>query len=664
MSEPARFARRQDGGPKPRPDASAFALVLWLVPGFAAAGAPPSSVIPYSGQSQVNTTASGDQQRPAVSPLPGGGWVVAWWEVDSGVEVVRCRVVSRGGQPTGLEVSLDEGLAYGPPAVARLDDGRSIVVWRVVVGSDTGVRGRFLTAAGAATGGILPLQAVGAGLINPTVDVASAAGGGFVATWTNSTSVSIRRFDAAGTPLAAAQAADTLGGPFKDNPRIARLVGSGGHVVVWESTLSAGGDAGSLSVQWRRLEPSGAWVGIEQQANSYIMGNQMRPDVAPTPDGGFAILWSSNPDAPRAPDGEPIGDGIDLRRFRSAGTPRGAEVTISTNGSPPAHDPVLAAGRDGDLVASWVEDDMIVARRLGASSAIGSVFQVDDYFLASNPAYPAVAVDDEGDLAIAWQSVDSPGNDTSGLSVQVRTFTAGRVAHWRFEEGSGELAFDDAGLYPDDATLAGDGIQWSWGRPGSMAIAFAGLGYEGWADVSPSSDLDIADRGLTLTAWLYLESAPSDLFEPFASIYDAAQDNYVLYVDRDNQELRFKVTDSNGTTERPGIPEAMVPLYRWFHVAGVYRADIAAAEIYLDGELVDFHPNAGFGDPVRSTPAQIAAMGRDGEIARYYFDGRIEEIEVWRRGLSQEEIRMVRGGYLFGDGFERGSTLGWSNEVP
>ena len=67
---------------------------------------------------------------------------------------------------------------------------------------------------------------------------------------------------------------------------------------------------------------------------------------------------------------------------------------------------------------------------------------------------------------------------------------------------------------------------------------------------------------------------------------------------------------------------------------------------------------------MRSTPAQVAALGRDGVSDRYYFDGRIDEIEVWRRALSQDEIRLFLGPRIYGDGFERGSTLGWSTVVP
>ena len=102
---------------------------------------------------------------------------------------------------------------------------------------------------------------------------------------------------------------------------------------------------------------------------------------------------------------------------------------------------------------------------------------------------------------------------------------------------------------------------------------------------------------------------------------------------------------------------------RWFHVAGVYRGE-GAASIYLDGVLADTHVNSDLNGPVRSSPVQVAAIGRDGVNDRYYFDGRIDDLEVWRRGLFDDEITLARGPWLFGDGFERGDTLDWSSSLP
>ena len=80
--------------------------------------------------------------------------------------------------------------------------------------------------------------------------------------------------------------------------------------------------------------------------------------------------------------------------------------------------------------------------------------------------------------------------------------------------------------------------------------------------------------------------------EAFAGIFDSDQDSYVLYLDKANNELRFKVTDLDGTAERPGIAAADLDSTRWHHIAGVYDGATGKAFIYMDGVLKDTHVNA------------------------------------------------------------------------
>ena len=645
-----------------------------LAGGPLVAGGDPPSALPMGDKVQVNHIFTvDDQDAPAIAPLGDGGWFVVWRDRSDTNDRLRSRRLDRAGQPIGSELLVVwSPLGIGHPEVARLDDGRSIVVWPESLPNLTdsrlggqGVRGSFVNLDGMAYGSILEIRDGESPL--EELDVASAPGGGFVVTWVESATVWIRTFDSQGAALGEAVAASTLGASVQ-SPRIARLEGGRGHVVVWASGASSGGDTSGESVQWRRLEATGAFAGPQLQANSFTSGNQWYPDVASSSDGGFAVIWHSLPAAPvRVPEGEPIGDGIDLRFFAADGSPRGLETTISFAPGYVVEKPALVRGPDGDLTATWVlTSSSLKARRILDRHGLGQEVWIEGSYYSGWADAPAIAVDAEGDFAVAWQTNGgSDGGDDDGASVQARSFTIGRVGHWRCEEGAGTEAFDVAGIHADDALLTGDGIEWSWGRPGRGAVTFAGVApLLGWAEIPPSIDLDITGALVTLTAWLYLETPPSALAEPFASIYDAAQDNYVFYLDRDNAELRFKVTDADGTAERPGIPEALLPLHRWFHVAGVYRGDAEAAEIYLDGTLVDTHLNAALGEPVRSVPPQVAALGRDGEVDRYYFDGRIDEIEVWRRALTQNEIRFFRGPFLYGDGFERGSTLGWSSVVP
>jgi hypothetical protein len=94
--------------------------------------------------------------------------------------------------------------------------------------------------------------------------------------------------------------------------------------------------------------------------------------------------------------------------------------------------------------------------------------------------------------------------------------------------------------------------------------------------------------------------------------------------------------------------QEVVPLRRWIHVAGVYRADKDMA-LYLDGALVAFHPIQGRIQYARNSECRIgmvAAPGKPSDIHRtwgtvpafYGIDGIVDEIKVFDRALSEMEI--------------------------
>jgi hypothetical protein len=631
-----------------------------------AGGSPVPSALPWSAQRQVNVETAGHQERPDVVARDGGGWTAVWEDAESG------RIVARNLARDGTPESAERTVVSGPvrdPAIARLDDGRLVVAWLsepppLSLGLTNGIQARLLSSAGLPTGAVFDVAPL---TVPPwNVDAAADDGGGFVVAWGTggARDIGLRRFDANATPLEAPRDANTLDGE-QIWVRICRLAGGRGHLLVWASDTSNGNDASDWSVQWRRLDAAGLFDGPEAQANAVVLGTQYLPDVAPTPDGGFALVWESIP-GPGADDGpDPLGlvDGIALRIFDREGVATVAEQTVSAAGGGQAVLPSIETGARGDLFLSWTTGGTEITGLRHApwpQGAFGGEFQVDDFADSQVPVFVRLAADERGDYALVWQAQgDSPGGDDDGRSVQMRPMTPGRVAAWGFEEGSGPLAEDAAGLVADDAVLgAGDPV-WSWGPPGLGALEFLGAGF---ANVSPSVDLALSDPGVTIAAWIYLETPPSALPEAFASIYDAVEDNYVLYLDRNEAELRFKVTLANGATARPGIAEGDLPLRQWIHVAGVYAGD-GAARIFLDGVERDVHPAANLVGPVRSVPAQVAALGRNGVGASGYFDGRVDALSVWRRGLTPAEIVLLRGPLLFADGFERGDVLSWSTVV-
>ena len=157
------------------------------------------------------------------------------------------------------------------------------------------------------------------------------------------------------------------------------------------------------------------------------------------------------------------------------------------------------------------------------------------------------------------------------------------------------------------------------------AIGFDGV--DDYVQFESSPSFDIKTDAVTVALWTKLVHLPTELPDPYGPLFDSDGDQYVIYGDRGNSELRFKVATSSGA-ERPGIPNGDLVKGEWIHIAGVY--DGTNAMIYLNGEMKDSHPLSG---TVKSN--QVATLGRNGDS---YFEGSMDQVEVYRIALSQAEI--------------------------
>jgi hypothetical protein len=240
---------------------------------------------------------------------------------------------------------------------------------------------------------------------------------------------------------------------------------------------------------------------------------------------------------------------------------------------------------------------------------------------------------------------------------------SGLLNYWRLNEGFGSVANDTgpSGTVADNGTLRGNPT-WVNG------IFNAGLEFSGAAPaqdvlIPNSADMNIGGaNAVTLSTWVKLGVLPgAAMTNNFASIFDAANDGYVMYLDKTNQELRFKTTDNNGvsTGAHPGIPASLLNTTDWFHVMGVYDGSQGAVKIYLNGNLVDTGSMPTVVQTVRS--GQITGMGAEPTAAAgnpasatTLFPGRIADVAVWNRPLGGAEAQ-----YLYNSG--TGNAVGASN---
>ncbi|MCH7558844.1 MAG: discoidin domain-containing protein [Planctomycetes bacterium] len=208
------------------------------------------------------------------------------------------------------------------------------------------------------------------------------------------------------------------------------------------------------------------------------------------------------------------------------------------------------------------------------------------------------------------------------------------VGWWRFDEGSGTIVKDSSGN-GNDGTITN--ATWETGKHGSA------LGFNGSAYVDlPAEAWSTIERQATFTFWAYGDPAA----QPQANfIFGAFQDPAIngsrvmsAHVPWSNGDVYF---DTGGTTadgydriQKTATAEEYAG--SWQHWALVKDADAGEQKIYLNGVL--WHSVTGMTKPMTGVTA--FTVGAKPSIENYYF-GMMDDIRLYNRALSQEEIEQA-----------------------
>jgi len=313
------------------------------------------------------------------------------------------------------------------------------------------------------------------------------------------------------------------------------------------------------------------------------------------------------------------------------------QATTAPDLRPPQVTAVRAYGRPDHLVISFNERVDGESARAAANYQIGPGVTVHSARLALDSLSVMLTITplaDKSNYTLTITGVKdqaihpNPIIEPLPVPFTYMPYRPGLVAAWDFDQEDGNNLPDHSGNANHGALQ--NGIAWSGGRTGN------GLLFDGVDDyilVPASSSLDINTQGITLSLWTWMAYAPNDLPGAYGPLYDSESDTYVLYEDKGIHELRFKVT-TTVSAERPGIRGSELSAGEWVHLVGLY--DGANAMIYLNGELKDTHPLTG---TVKA--GQIATIGKTGGA---YFRGRIDDIQIYNRALSAEEILFLYDG--------------------
>jgi hypothetical protein len=211
------------------------------------------------------------------------------------------------------------------------------------------------------------------------------------------------------------------------------------------------------------------------------------------------------------------------------------------------------------------------------------------------------------------------------LSAPAAGQSAGPVAAYSFDEGAGTTAADNSGT-GNTGTLI-NGATWSTTAKFGSAASFDGSNDR--IDVPDSNSLDLTS-GMTLEAWV--RPTANSSYRTVLLKEVSGELAYALYAADSDHGGRSSGWNRIGNVSRFADGTSALPLNTYSHIAVTYNG--SSLVFYVNG--VATRSTAVTGNIQTSTmPLRIGGNTVWGE----YFQGQIDELRVYNRALSQNEIQ-------------------------
>jgi hypothetical protein len=356
------------------------------------------------------------------------------------------------------------------PSIAMDSDGDFVVTW--AEGGNSGdVYAQIFNDTGIAQGDEFQVNTYTAST-QAYQYIAMDSGGDFVITWSSlgqdgsDFGIYAQRYDNTGTAQGIEFRVNTFTAGRQFYSSVA-MDSDGDFVVTWDSEYQ---DGSSRGIYAQRFDKTGAPLGVEFRVNTFTTNTQLQPSIAMDSDGNFVITWSSISQ-------DESSWGIYAQRYDSAGIAQGTEFLVNTYTTNYQEVPSVAMDDDGDFVITWDSNWQdgnllgIYAQRFdNIGTTQGTEFRVNTY-TTSYQYITRIAMDSDGDFVITWSS---NGQDGSSFGIYAQHFNNAGIAQG--SEFRVNTYTTGVQLYPSIA-MDNDGdfvVTWeSWYQEGSSLGIYA-----------------------------------------------------------------------------------------------------------------------------------------------------------------------------------------------
>lgn len=168
-------------------------------------------------------------------------------------------------------------------------------------------------------------------------------------------------------------------------------------------------------------------------------------------------------------------------------------------------------------------------------------------------------------------------------------------------------------------------------------------------EIVTSESLAKAAKQITLEAWVFTRK---DGTQDVISKWDNVMNGIIHFEFQAGGIIRYCMRDKNDATIVNLLtPAGKLPMQEWAHVAETY--DGKTARIYVNGNEVLSGAGAGDMRDNKDIKYWIGSM----YATDRWFGGLIDEVRIWSKALTQDEVKKSIDGTLIGAGVEKHNKL-------
>ena len=221
----------------------------------------------------------------------------------------------------------------------------------------------------------------------------------------------------------------------------------------------------------------------------------------------------------------------------------------------------------------------------------------------------------------------------------------GLVAHWTFDEGEGDTAYDSAGT--NYGTLV-NGPQWTSGQING-ALEFDGV--DDYVALPDNEPVWLPQNNFAFSLWVYFfNDVPilENLLDMDGAGSGSSSNRLGYGIFRQEEgKCHFSMVSGDGYSDIL-LSNTVLLKEKWYHLVALRNG--TTQSIYINGRL-DSSKNCS-SDPIdfdgnyNDDKVNIGRASRSGDITGSYINGLIDDVRIYDRALSAGEIEELWGGEI------------------